>query len=384
MVTEGASPEGLPSQVNPGWQRLPRAVVLSLDLRKLVVAAFGLLLLQGGWRLLDAAFSGPPDLALDLPALAAAPATTVIPGDLPGAGALIRSAGWRLTEPWRLLIVPLLRLMSVEHRGWPTLHALLAILWAMVSWGLVGGVIVRSSLLDLARAGGARALRPLPFSARFAGPLILAPLYPLLAAGLLALVCAGFGLLYWLPLGIGPVLGGILHVIPLLLGLVMALLLVGMVAAWPLMHASVAAECEDTLDALSRSFSYVRQRAAKYVAYVAICGLIGIPALVVVDLLSGAVQHLAAWGVSLATPAALVPLLHPSAGSEPGSLPAALAIAGFWRAVVDLLRRGWVFAYFWTSAASIYVLLRHDVDGTPLSSVSPGTKPVPDLPSDAD
>ena len=74
------------------------------------------------------------------------------------------------------------------------------------------------------------------------------------------LVCAGVGLLYWLPAGIGTVLGGVFLFIPLVLGLVMAILLVGLLAGWPLMHASVAAEADDTLDALSRTFSYLNQR----------------------------------------------------------------------------------------------------------------------------
>ena len=87
--------------------------------------------------------------------------------------------------------------------------------------------------------------------------------------GSAALVCAGVGLLYWLPAGIGTVLGGVLLFIPLILGLVMAILLVGLLAGWPLMHASVAAEADDTLDALSRSFSYLNQRLGKFAGWLA-------------------------------------------------------------------------------------------------------------------
>ena len=103
-------------------------------------------------------------------------------------------------------------------------------------------------------------------------PLIATPLFPLLAIGLCALICAGFGLLYRLPAGIGSVVGGMLLFIPLLLGLVMALLLFGLAAGWPLSHASVAAEAEDLLDALSRSFSYLNQRLGKFVLCVALAG----------------------------------------------------------------------------------------------------------------
>jgi hypothetical protein len=374
MITQGADPEGLSQPVGPGWQRLPRAAALALDLRKLVIAALGLLLLQGGWSLLRLLIPGSADQTPDLLWPTAASSWGVIPPDQPGPAAVLRWAGWELTEPWRVLTNPLLHLAGKEHRGWSTIHALLAILWAVAVWGLVGGAIARSALIDLTRGDGPRTLRPLRFAVRFAGPLIATPLYPLLAAGLFALICAGFGLLYWLPLGIGPVLGGVLHFIPLALGLVMTILLAGMVAAWPLMHASVAAECEDTLDALSRSFSYIKQRTARFVAYVAVCGLVGVPSLIVVDLLSRVVPYLAAWGLSLAAPASARSLFDPSLAAEPASAGAAVLLAGFWRAAIVLLRRSWVYVYFWTSAATIYLLLRNDVDGTAWSRLSAGAR----------
>jgi len=36
----------------------------------------------------------------------------------------------------------------------------------------------------------------------------------------------------------------------------------------------------------------------------------------------------------------------------------------FWRGVIGLLVRGWIYTYFWTAASFIYLLLRHDVDDT--------------------
>ena len=55
-----------------------------------------------------------------------------------------------------------------------------------------------------------------------------------------AAVMAAFGLLYRLPV-VGPALAGILLIFPLALGLVMTLLVAGLVAGWPLLHAAVAA-----------------------------------------------------------------------------------------------------------------------------------------------
>ena len=75
-------------------------------------------------------------------------------------------------------------------------------------------------------------------------------------------------------------------------------------------------------------------------------------------------MHLAAWGMSLTAPASsLAGLGYP--------VPPATAIPRidaslqtFWRGLVELVVHGWVYAYFWSAAALVYLLLRHDVDGT--------------------
>jgi hypothetical protein len=232
------------------------------------------------------------------------------------------------------------------------LHALLAVFWAAGVWGLAGGALARSSLLELARKGRPGHLGPVPFAVRFAFTLITTPLYPLMGASVFAAGCAGFGLLYWLPLGIGPVLSRALFFIPLVLGLGMAVLLIGMLAIWPLIHASVAAEGEDALDALSRSLSYLNQRTGEFAGYVILAWLIGIPCLIGVDVLVWGVPQLATWGAGLAAP-------------SPVRLPP------FWGGVVRLLAHAWVYSYFWTAASILYVLLRFDVDGTSWKAVAP-------------
>jgi len=163
--------------------------------------------------------------------------------------------------------------------------------------------------------------------------------------------------------------GGMLLFIPLLLGLVMALLLFGLAAGWPLLHASVAAEAEDLLDALSRSFSYLNQRLGKFVLCVVLAWLIGIPGLLAVDLLATAVTHLAAWGVGLSASASSLAGLTDTGAGERALAQTVTAWPAFWRGVIGLLVRGWIYAYFWTAASFIYLLLRHDVDGTPWTDV---------------
>ena len=208
------------------------------------------------------------------------------------------------------------------------------------------------------------------FSLRFASPLIVTPLCPLLAIALCVLPCMGVGLAYWLPDPIGTILGGVFLWIPLGLGLLMVLLLFGLLASWPLLHASIAADNPDVIDSLSRCFSYLHQRFGKFALYVAFAWAAGVPALVAVNLLASGVVHLAAWGISLSAPASTIAALGGSVSLRTGFPVAATAFPAFWRGAVGLLVHGWIYAYFWTAAAHIYLLLRHDVDGTPWTEIS--------------
>jgi hypothetical protein len=175
--------------------------------------------------------------------------------------------------------------------------------------------------------------------------------------------------------GIGAVLGGVFLFIPLLLGAVMAILLIGLLAGWPLMHASVAAEADDTLDALSRSFSYLNQRLWKFAGWLGIAWLIGIPGLIFVDLFASGVINLAAWGLSLTAPTSRLGLLDDSLAGVSSVSRAAAALPTFWRAVVVVVARSWIYAYFWTTAAFLYLRLREDVDGTAWTAVNLETAP---------
>lgn len=370
MLTEATSTDiGTSPQVGPGWFCLLRAARAAFDISKVALAALGLILLQTGWGALDRLFSDSPAVT---PALNAPPVSASV-----GAPAyldltsweFIRSVGWRLTEPARILATPLTSLFALgKGIGW-YVHAALAVFWVLAVGGIVGGAITRVALLQVSRMEGSGALGAVRFALRFSLPLIATPLCPLLAIGLCALICAGFGLLYWLPAGIGSVVGGMLLIFPLLLGLVMSLLLFGMTAGWPLLHASVAAEAEDLLDALSRSFSYLNQRLGKFVLCVVLAWLIGIPGLAAVDLLATAVTHLTAWGVGLSAPASRLAGLTDQVAGERAIAQILTAWPVFWRGVINLLVRGWIYAYFWTAASFVYLLLRHDVDGTPWTEV---------------
>ena len=214
----------------------------------------------------------------------------------------------------------------------------------------------------------------LRFALAHAGPLILAPLCPLLGIAFCALVGVGvFGLLYRFCLvGVGPALAGIGLFFPLAAGLVMTLFLAGLVAGWPLLQAATAGGAEDALDALSRTFGYLNQRLGSYAALVALAWLGGMLGLALVDLLTSGVIRLTHWSLGLTAPFDLTESFFGQASPSSISTIAA-ATHAFWLGVVRLLAHGWIFSFFWTAAAYLYLWLRLDVDGTPWSEID---KPV--------
>jgi hypothetical protein len=358
MVTDSTPLEPPRRKVASSWSHLSQAVQSAFDLRKVILASLGLLVLHSGWSVLDRMFPDTQDLVRGVfhPETHSPfdPRVSSSIWDLPGRLAL------RVSTPARMLAAPLISLFELQHGANWYLHALLAVLWALVVWGLVGGAITRSTLVKYSGAQSSTPYGSLAFALRHASSLVGTPLLPLVGVGLCAIACAGFGLIFRLPAGIGRVLGGVMLFIPLSLALLMAILLVGLLATWPLMHVAIAAEAEDTLDALSRSFSYFNQRLGRYISLIAIAWLLGVAGLFLVDVIAFGVIQLTVWSVGLAAPAPSLSGLI-MAGSH--DLP------GFWRGVVDGLVQGWAFAYFWTTFTYIYLILRHDVDGTPMTDV---------------
>lgn len=353
--------------------RLIAAMRLAFDPRKLVLAALGLILLQLGWSVLDLALPASAAVTPEAVDLAQPSAARADRYAWPRDGVTALSS--RLAQPVRLLTTPLGALLDPAS-GWGTMgHALLGLIWLMIVWGICGGAIARIAVVQFAAARPCGIGESLRFAMRSLGPLVGAPLCPLLAMAVCALIGVAFGLLYRLP-GVGPALAGFGLVIPLAAGLVMAMLVAGLVAGWPLLHAAMAAGADDALDALSRTFSYLNQRLGLFFVGLALAWLTGIGGLFVVDLLADGVIDLTRWSLSLTAPGTLTAEWFAQAGSRAG--PIVTATHRFWLGAVRLLAAGWTFSFFWTGAAGLYLWLRHEVDGTPWTEVDwpsaiPGT-----------
>ena len=346
--------------------RLVGAIRQAFDLRKLIVAALGLALLQPGWTLLDRLIPAAADTTPDL----FAPSISVKSVSEPDFWSWETVSGlhFRLSEPVRLLTAPLLAVVE-PGAGWGRMmHALLSLIWLIAVWGICGGAISRIAIVQAATTRQTSSVDALRFALANAGPLIMAPLCPLFGIVFCALIGATFGLFYRIP-GVGPALAGIGLIFPLAAGLVMTLFLAGLAAGWPLLQAATAGGAEDALDALSRIYGYLNQRLGSYGALVAVAWLGGMLGLALVDLLTSSVIHLTHWSVALTAPIALTESFFGSPATSSSAI--AGASHAFWLGLVRLIAHGWVFSFFWTAAAYLYLWLRQDVDGTPWTVIDP-------------
>ncbi len=333
------------------WLRLFRCAGSAADPKRLMLAAVGILCLELSTRVFvrpqgwESNFQ-PGALSLE----------TVNPIDF-----LLQ-----LLEPARAVMSPLLAVFDPSASAWTFLLNACQGLWVLIVFGLIGGAIARIAVVDLAKQERVGLVEALRFSARKVVSLLGTPLVPLLGVVVVAALLAGFGLLYRLGT-FGATVAGVLAFLPLIGGLLLTLIVIGLAAGWPLMHASVAAEAEDGFDAMSRAYAYVHQRPWNYAAYVALAIVIGGAGLVFVSLFASLVMNLSAWSLSFGGSPATVQSFY---GANPAGGTLAASAHRFWLAVVALLARGWIYSYFWTAATAIYLLLRRDVDGTPWSTIA--------------
>ena len=367
------------------WLSLFRTFRLAIGFRVLLLSAVAISLTIAGWVLFGWLFSGYENLPHQVASDHACPwlaITEVVPDRpslsvLPGVGGGETSAEYSASEiltarratdpcvgPWLQLSRPFRQIFDPQTRFSDLVYLLLCGLWALAVWAFFGGAISRIAAVRLAReeqvswAAMMRHVRS-KWRAYFA-----APLFPLAGVLLIAAVVALFGLL--LRAGPGMLIAGLIWPLMLVAGLLMTMLLLGLVFGWPLMWATISTEGSDSFDALSRSYAYVFQRPLHYLFYAIVAtgfGLLGW--LLVANFAAGVVgltYWAAGWGAG-GQPERLV------ADATGGTALIGASLIGFWVGCVKMLAVGFLYSFFWTAAAAIYLLLRRDVDATEMDEV---------------
>jgi hypothetical protein len=300
---------------------------------------------------------------------------------------------WHLGTNWGFVLAPVTEFVKpfrdVFSRGTgfvPMVFTLLCGVWAAVVWAFFGGAITRIAAVQFAREEKIS----LKESLRFASSKCLsfggAPIIPLAFIVFFWLLCAAGGLISRIPM-VGSIFAGVLWILPLIAGFVMALILVGWSVGWPLMYATISVEGSDSFDALSRSFAYAFQRPWHYLFYALLAAVFGSLCSFFVILFSDLVVDLSRWAVSWGGGERLATMLDQlfyyapiASGWRPGTLDTpveaptgvtwfAAVCTAVWLYLLFFMIVGFVYSYFWSASTIIYYLLRRDVDNTEMQEV---------------
>jgi hypothetical protein len=297
-----------------------------------------------------------------------------------------------LLEPLVKFLRPVFYLVSPNVGFVEGLYLLLVIGWTLGTWAIFGGAITRMAAVQIARNEKIGLGESVRFTLARWRSYTFASFAFLLGIAFFVVLLSLFGVVHLIPV-VAEFWDGILWPIVLLLGLLMALLMVGLVG-WPMIHATLSTEGSDSFDALSRSLSYVYQRPWSYLWYCTVAVAYGAAVVFFVGLMGSLMVYLGKWGVSL-TPGTMYFKRDPSylfiyAPTSFGwrelllqGSPAVEEIANdlkswnyigavlvaFWLYLVFLMIVGFGYSYFWSASTIIYLLMRRKVDDTDFDEV---------------
>lgn len=376
------------------WLILVRSLRCSLLLRVLAIAFVGVLLTEWGWVIVDRIVAGHPARLERVTSPLAEP--ELISPTVGTASIQQASKLWKLTRDTDL--GPLVRGWSWLSSSWVELAnretswqrcwaLLLSGLWAIAVWSLFGGAITRIAAVQLTRGEILGPLTALKKAAAQWGSTAGAPLIALLGGVALCVPLILDGVL--LRIDFIALIAGLLWVLTIIWGFLLAVVFIGLLLGWPLMWATVAVERTDAFDGVSRCYAYVYQRPLHLAFYLLIATGLGLLGQLVVYYFSTAAVSLAEWTVSWGAgnerTAQLVDI--PLADSDTaGMIFTASRLVHFWNWFLFAMVASYPVAYLWSAAVGIYLLLRRHIDSTELDEVSldeaQTQQGLPNLPND--
>lgn len=420
------------------WLMLLRAVRIALLARVLVLGALGLIVTALGWWAIDYVFASTTDPVVNGPEWQAtvsdwlwnaSPEFSIVTS-AQSADALFRQVSSGLAEApvslWLYLTRPFINLFHGDLTATGFIYFVLCGVWELLVWGLFGGAIARVAALKFTRDEAP----DLPAAAKHAvsklGSYSMAPLLALSGAAVFGLQLAILGAI--MRVDFLALIAGLIWPFTLLLGLLMAILLIGALAGWPLMWATVAVEGTDAFDALSRSYAYTYQRPLRLLWYVLVAAVLAAVSMFIVKLFATSAISLGNWAVSwglddVAYREIVAPLpapvnpdsatgtltiadssagTHSIAGETPATVEGPLLAAStsetelsgnrwlaaqairFWKSFLGALAAGYQAGFLFVAAVGVYLLLRKDIDGAEMDEVYVEDEPEFGMPPLAD
>jgi hypothetical protein len=382
------------------WLVLLRAVRIALLARVLVLGAMGLIATTLGWRAIDYVFSASSDpVVLEWQTTMSdwlwnkSPEFSIITS-AQSADALFQQVREGLAEApvslWLYLTRPFINLFHGDLTPIGFIYFVLCGVWELLVWGLFGGAITRIAALKFTRDEAPDLPGALKHAASKLTSYSMAPLLALAGAAVFGVQLAILG--WIMRLDFLAMIAGFIWPFTLLLGLLMAILLIGALAGWPLMWATVAVEGTDAFDALSRSYAYTYQRPLRLLWYVLLAAILAAVSMFIVKLFATSAISLGNWSVSWGldeqTYRQIVAPLSTDAAAAPSDLTGTIWLAAksisFWKSLLGALAAGYQAGFLFVAAVGVYLLLRKDIDGAEMDEVYVEDEPEFGMPPLAD
>ncbi len=347
------------------WLIIFRAFRISISLPVLFLATIGWVLTPfgsqiGSYLFLSSASESPADLVLPVRRLETAGRWSEV---VPSFESLDSSP---ITFVYRHFTHPFIQLFDRTNSLSETAFHFFCGLWSIAIWALFAVAITRIATVQLGRDERVDLRSAIGYASRQYTWSFVAPLFPLLGALLASLPLVLLGLVMRADLGM--IAAGIAWPLALLGGLVMTILLLGLLAGWPLMWPTICSEEHgDAFEAFSRSFSYVFQRPLQYIFYLALAAVIGTLGWLVVSHASEAVVQLTYYATSWGASNERVD--HLAFGEFTGSLGVGVGIIRFFDGLVRTIAMAFNFSFFFCTLTAIYLVLRRDVDKTDFDEI---------------
>ncbi len=290
---------------------------------------------------------------------------------MPNNPAVRSSAGGALDTSffgaWWQLSAPMVAMFALDASVSDVAVMLLAAFGSLAIWAFFGGAMARIAAVQLTCDEHVGLIAALRFACQKWLSLFAAPLIP--ACGIVAAGVPLWVLGLLLRSDAGIFLVSLVWPAALVFGAIMALLALGLLLAWPLMWATIATEGSDSFDALSRAYAYLFQRPIHYLFYAVVAAFLAWLGWLVVGAVTSGVVGMAYWSASWGSGQAVVSAVTPQVGDLEGIGRAGAVIIRFWATVAKSLGVGFVYGFFWSGIAAVYLLLRRDVDATEMDEV---------------
>ncbi len=371
------------------WWLLFRAAGAAFSPTVILLAALGAAAVWAGWSAADRLGLEAPatdPVAVAPPAADRGLALPAPDGQLAIADPLAPSAA---AVPWLAsirdwspaVVVETARLIALPFRpttpATATAAAAARLGWFVLVWAIFGTAISRCVALKLAGEESLGPVGAIAYGSRKWPPAFNSVLFVLVGIAALSIPGALLGLAMRTEWGLA--VAGVVWPAVLAGAVILAILAIGVAAGWPLMVAAIGVERGDSFQAISTAFSYLYQRPLHYAFYLLVGLAVAVPAIAAAGLFADATGTLATWAASFGMGRErTMAVVEGLAASGPLADVWGIEAIRFWsRGLANLLAAfGW--GYFWAIATAAYIVLRQDVDGTPLDEVvldEPGSQP---------